>query len=71
MVGKGLSPLLCPSLGVEAGMALPGLLTSSGLKPLILARSEAAKWQLVHVVGMVPRTGEGCLCPASSPRSDP
>ncbi|ELK02797.1 hypothetical protein PAL_GLEAN10005423 [Pteropus alecto] len=39
-------------------MALPGLLTSSfGLKPLILTRFEAAGWQLVRVVGVVPRTG--------------
>lgn len=44
--------------GLRAGMALPGLLTSSfGLKPLILTRFEAAGWQLVRVVGVVPRTG--------------
>lgn len=38
-------------------MALPGMLTSYGLKPLILTRFEAAGWQLVHVVGVVPSTG--------------
>jgi len=59
------------SLGVEEGMALPGLLTSFGLKPLILTRFEAAEWQLVHVVGMVPRTGEGCPAPPPQPRSGP
>lgn len=48
--------LLCPS-EVEAGMALPGLVTSYGLKPLILTRFEAAGWQLVHVVREVPSTG--------------
>lgn len=35
-------------------MALP---TSFGLKPLILTSFEAAGWQLVHVAGVVPRTG--------------
>lgn len=33
------------------------LLTSFGLKPLILTSFEAAGWQLIHVVGVVPRTG--------------
>lgn len=41
---------------VEARMALSGLLTSFGLKALILTRFDAAGWQLVHVVGVVPRT---------------
>jgi hypothetical protein len=35
-------------------MALSRWSTSFGLKPLILTRSEAAGWQLVHVVGVVP-----------------
>lgn len=35
MVGEGLSPLPCPSLEVEAVMALPGLPTPFGLKLLI------------------------------------
>lgn len=37
-------------------MALPGLPTSFGWKPLILTRFEAAGWQLVHVAGVVPKT---------------
>lgn len=41
---------------VEARMARSGLLTSFGLKALILTRFDAAGWQLVHVVGVVPRT---------------
>lgn len=35
MVGKGLSPLLCLSLGVEPGKALAALMSSFGSKPLI------------------------------------
>lgn len=71
MVGKGRSPLLCPSLRVEAGLALPGSLTSFGLKPLILTHFEAAEWQLVHVVGMIPRTGEDASARAPQPHSNP
>lgn len=42
---------------MEVGVALPSLQTSFGLKPLILTRFEAAGWQLVHVMGVVPRNG--------------
>lgn len=47
-------PTSLPVSEVEAGMAL---LTSFGLKPLILTSFKAAGWQLIHVVGVVPRTG--------------
>lgn len=35
MVGKGLSPLLCLSLGVEPGKALAASMSSFGSKPVI------------------------------------
>lgn len=70
MAGKALSPLLSPSL-CSGGMVLSGWLTSFGLKPLILTRFEAAGWQPVLVVGVVPRaeavrqaSGQmRCACP--------
>lgn len=55
--GKGCPHFFLHHSEVEAGNALPGWLTSFGLKPLILTRFEAAGWQLVHVVGVVPRAG--------------
>lgn len=54
-----LSARVCTAcfFGLRAGMAPPGLLTSFGLKPLILTRFEAAGWQLVRMVGVAPRMG--------------
>lgn len=64
MAGEELSGFVRPS-EVEAGMAIPGLPTSRGLKPLILTRSEAAGWQLVHVSGVAPSTGAWGGAPGS------